>query len=105
MRGRVQRLHLRMGGVRRFVKRFDDFAALRESALDVTVIARADHRPVERVTIEFGELRAVGPAGGADVPFRLQLRERLPSRATSVSAATATASSSFTTLQHCRGIP
>ena len=66
--------------MRRLVERLDDLAAqicrLGECGIDIAVVARVHHRPVERVAIELGELRAVGLAGGARVPFRLEQRQR-----------------------------
>ena len=41
----VERLHGGVGEMRRFVDRLDDLAALRESIVDIAVIARAHHRP------------------------------------------------------------
>ena len=72
----VERLHGRMREMWRFVDRFDDLAALAEDVIDVAVVARVHHRPVERVAIELGELRAVGVAGLADVPLGLEQRQR-----------------------------
>ena len=97
--GGVERLHLRMRGMRRLVERLDDLAAppLGESVVDIAVVARVHHRPVERVAIELGELRAVGLAGRARVPFRLEQRERFLGAPVSGRRSTATASASLTT--------
>ncbi len=65
--------------MRRFIERLDDLAArcaLGEVIVDIAVVARAHHRTVERVAIKLGELRAVGLAGLAGVPFRLEQCER-----------------------------
>ena len=72
----VERLHGGMREMRRFVGRLDDLAAFSEFGIDVAVVARAHHRPVQRVAIKLGELRAVGFAGFAGVPFRLEQRQR-----------------------------
>ena len=72
----VQWLHCGVGEMRRFVDCLDDLSALRESIVDIAVIARGHHRAVERVAIKLGKLRAVGFAGFARIPFRLKQRKR-----------------------------
>ncbi len=72
----IERLHGGMREMRRFVHRLDDLAAFSKGVIDVAVVARAHHRPVEGVAVELGELRAVGLAGLAGFPFGLEQRER-----------------------------
>jgi hypothetical protein len=72
----VERLHGGMREMRGLVDCFDDLAAFSEFGIDVSVAARAHHRAVERIAIKVGELRAIGLAGFAGVPFRLERRER-----------------------------
>ena len=66
-----------MREIRRLVKRLDDLAALAKSASTLPSLRALRHRPVERVAVKLGELRAVDLAGGAGVPFGLEQRERL----------------------------
>src|SRR5689334_16250560 len=76
MDGRVKRLHGSVGEMRRFIDRLNDLAAFTEGPLDITIVARIDHRAIERIAIELGKLRAVGIAGLADFPFGLEQGER-----------------------------
>ena len=77
MHGGVERLHRGMSQMRRFIHGLDKLSAFAESIVDAAVIARAHHRSIKSIAIELGELRAVGLAGRADVPFGLKQSQRL----------------------------
>ena len=69
MRGRVERLHRRVREIGNLVERFDHFGRLREGRVTIAMAAAVSERPIERGAIFGGELRAVGGAGRAEVPF------------------------------------
>ncbi len=69
MRDGVKRLHRRMRDDRHIVSRFDHLGGRGHRRIDVAIMAGHRALLVERIDIGLAELRAVGRAGGADLPL------------------------------------